>query len=206
MGLKSKEKSKNYHHGDLAESLLEAVDHIARKFGLEAVTLRACAKLLGVAPSAGFRHYPDKRALFTAFAARAQQKMANRMSEAASSATEKGESRFVAVGLAYVSFALDEPAAFQVMFRREMIYPDDTAFREASEALSKLMRGGFAESLDDDDAHQLGDRELLAWSSVHGLASLFVDGPLLNGAENSAKLARAEEMLRAMGPSLNPLG
>jgi len=38
-------KDKNrYHHGHLAESLLDAVDEIATQFGLESVTLRACAK------------------------------------------------------------------------------------------------------------------------------------------------------------------
>jgi len=42
-----KDKS-SYHHGNLAESLVNAVDEIASKFGLEAVTLRACAKLVGV--------------------------------------------------------------------------------------------------------------------------------------------------------------
>ena len=42
MGSKSKKKKgRAYHHGDLAQSLLGAVDHIARRFGLEAVTLRA---------------------------------------------------------------------------------------------------------------------------------------------------------------------
>jgi len=42
-----KKGKSNYHHGNLAESLINAVDEIASKFGLEAVTLRACAKLHG---------------------------------------------------------------------------------------------------------------------------------------------------------------
>ena len=43
-----------YHHGHLAESLLDAVDEIASQFGIEAVTLRACAKRLGVSPASAF--------------------------------------------------------------------------------------------------------------------------------------------------------
>ena len=202
MGLKSKKKARAYHHGDLAESLLEAVDHIARRFGLEAVTLRACAKLVGVAPSAGFRHYADKRALFTAFATRAQQSMAARMSDAAAAAKESDEAPFLKVGLAYISFALDEPAAFQVMWRSEMIYGEDPDYREASEALAQLLSDGFGSSLADDDAPDLSNEELLAWSVVHGLASLYTDGPLLDEADKREKLARAGETLALLVPSL----
>ena len=74
----STEKTR-YHHGHLAESLLEAVDEIASQFGIEAVTLRACAKRVGVSPSSAFRHYVDKRALLTAFATRALNKLVEAM-------------------------------------------------------------------------------------------------------------------------------
>ncbi len=204
MGFSSKEPNRAYHHGDLAESLLEAVDHLARRFGLEAVTLRACAKLLGVAPSAGFRHYADKRALFTAFATRAQQRLAQEMTLAANRAASTGTSSFLAVGLAYVRFALEEPAAFQVMWRREMIYSEDAAYQEASETLAQLLRGGFADSLEDEDPKALSPEELLAWSVVHGFASLYTDGPLLAEAETQEKLKQAEETLTAFLPKLTP--
>lgn len=207
MGVKSKKKARGYHHGDLAESLLEAVDHIARRFGLEAVTLRACAKLVGVAPSAGFRHYADKRALFTAFATRAQQRMAEKMSASAAAAKDSGEAPFLKVGLAYVGFALDEPAAFQVMWRSEMIYGEDPDYHQASETLAQLLSSGFADSLADDDAHELSTEELLAWSVVHGLASLYTAGPLHDDSDKREKLQRAEETLALLVPTLTaPLG
>ncbi len=198
MASNSNEKSGSYHHGDLAEALLEAVDQLARKFGLEAVTLRACAKLVGVAPSAGFRHYADKRALLTAFAARAHQRVANQMNQAAETAKIAGDPPFLAVALAYVSFALDEPAAFQVMWRSELIYTEDAAYHEASRGLAQLVRAGFAGTLADDDAESMSGEELLAWSAVHGLASLFADGPLFRGEDKSAKLAHAREALAAL--------
>ena len=74
-----KSENKPYHHGNLAESLLEAVDELATKFGLEAVTLRACAKIVGVSPSSAFRHYADKRALLTAFATKALDQLSELM-------------------------------------------------------------------------------------------------------------------------------
>jgi len=97
-----RKKKNSYHHGNLAESLLDAVDEIASQFGLEAVTLRACAKLVGVSPSSAFRHYADKRALFTAFATRALLQLSDAMSAAKVQAEKDGTHAFQAVGLAYV--------------------------------------------------------------------------------------------------------
>jgi len=109
-------KDKNsYHHGNLAESLLNAVDEIATKFGLEAVSLRACAKLVGVSPSSAFRHYADKRALLTAFATRALTQLSEQMETASQQAQEEGSDAFSAVGLAYIDFALTKPAFFRAV-------------------------------------------------------------------------------------------
>ena len=120
-----KKEKKSYHHGNLAESLLEAVDELATKFGLEAVTLRACAKIVEVSPSSAFRHYADKRALLTAFATKALDQLSEAMEDAKKQANERGENEFIAVGLAYIEFALDKPAFFRAMWREETTYTND---------------------------------------------------------------------------------
>ena len=191
-----------YHHGNLAESLLNAVDEIATKFGLEAVTLRACAKLVGVSPSSAFRHYADKRALLTAFATRALLQLSEAMSDAKSLAEHQDEDLFSAVGLAYVMFALDKPAFFRAMWREETIYTADEAYVSAADQLASHLRGGFANSLQDIDPEEFSPQELLAWSSVHGLANLFVDGPIGLNKNRSEKLKLAEHMIEALKPSL----
>ncbi len=199
MRLILRHKSSRYHHGHLAESLLEAVEELAERFGLEAVTLRGCAKLIGVAPSAAFKHYRDKRALFTAFATRALRLMAARMTATAS---QPHEHPFLEVGLAYVAFGIERSAMFQAMWRSELIDPSDADYRQASQHLGALLAGGFAESLLDDDQRKLSPQELLAWSSVHGLTSLFVEGALGAGLDHAGKLAYARATLVALGPSL----
>ena len=106
-------KGKNaYHHGNLAESLLDAVDEIATQFGLEAVTLRACSKRVGVSPSSAFRHYTDKRALLTAFATRALQQLTDALATAKVRAEQDKGDAFSAVGLAYIRFALEANRLF----------------------------------------------------------------------------------------------
>lgn len=193
-------KKNSYHHGNLAESLLNAVDEIATQFGLEAVTLRACAKRVGVSPSSAFRHYTDKRALLTAFATRALNQLADALAGASDKARSNNENAFAAVGLAYVMFAIDRPAFFRAMWREETIYSNDTEYRQATALLSGYMKGGFADTLKDMDPDELSAQELLAWSSVHGLAELFVDGPVGRGHSREQKLETTRQMLRLMEP------
>jgi AcrR family transcriptional regulator len=190
-----------YHHGNLAESLLNAVDELATRFGLEAVTLRGCARLVGVAPSSAFRHYADKRALLTAFATRALRQLSQAMEAAKVRALREGGDGFRAVGLAYIEFAVDRPAFFRAMWNEEAIYPADPDYVAAANALSAHLKRGFADTIDDDSPERLSPQELLAWSAVHGLASLFVDGPVARDEGKERKMTRAADMLRAMGPA-----
>ena len=189
-----KKKTNSYHHGHLAESLLDAVDEIATQFGLEAVTLRASAKLVGVSPSSAFRHYADKRALLTAFAARALHQLSDAMGSAKKRAEQDGSNAFYAVGIAYIEFALDKPAFFRAMWREEQ-------YVAAANQLSAHLKGGFAKTIVDEDPNAFSSQELLAWSSVHGLANLFVDGPVGKGLPKYEKLNMAKDMIKTMGPA-----
>ncbi len=188
-----------YHHGDLAMALLSALEELATKFGLEAVSLRACAKAVGVSPAAAFKHYADKRSLLTAFAAKSLQNMAQTMHSAREQAGGAGAEAFLAVGLAYVAFALQHPAKFQLMWRRDLINERDPAFQAAYQDMRALLASGFADTLNDDNPETLDPAELLAWSSVHGLASLMVEGSVGRNLAFDAKMARAEAMLRGLG-------
>lgn len=202
MSVMKKQKS-SYHHGNLSESLLDAVDDIATKFGLEAVTLRACAKLVGVSPSSAFRHYADKRALLTSFATRALHQLTDSMSGAKTQAQETSGDEFTAVSLAYIEFALTKPAFFRAMWREETIYVNDENYEAAVKLLSSFMQGGFAATIDDVDPNSFSAQELLAWSSVHGLAHLFVEGPVGKGMSKDQQIQMAKGMIHSLSDSLS---
>jgi AcrR family transcriptional regulator len=192
-----------YHHGNLAESLLDAVDDIATQFGLEAVTLRACAKHVGVSPSSAFRHYVDKRALLTAFATRALSQLSDTLERAARDAESCKGDPYVAVSLAYITYALEKPAFFRAMWRKETLYSADETYLAAANRLIVHLQGGFAASIADHDPDDLSASELLAWSAVHGLANLFVDGPVGQGQSREDQLSLATEMIEALRPAVN---
>ncbi len=197
-----KKEKNRYHHGNLAESLLDAADEIATKFGLEAVTLRACAKLVGVSPSSAFRHYSDKRALMTAFATRATKQLCQSMIQAKNKSLEEDKSSFIAVSLAYIRFALERPAFFRAMWRDENLYTNNEDYLAAMHQLNQHLQEGFANTIDDNDPNTLSAEELLAWSSVHGLAHLLVDSPMSQQDSQEQKLDKAKQMLHILQPTL----
>ena len=195
-----KKQRDTYHHGHLAESLLDAVEEMASQFGIEAVTLRGCAKRVGVSPSSAFRHYVDKRALLTAFATRAMHRLTETLGEARSRAASQNEDAFTEVSLAYVRFALERQALFRAMWREETLYSNDEAYVAEAARLQAALTAGFAGTLEDTDPSELSAAELLAWSTVHGLACLMVDGPVGNTESHSRQLERASRVLSELSP------
>ncbi len=109
----------------------------------------------------------------------------------------------MAVGLAYVQFALEKPAFFRAMWREETIYTADENYTNAANRLSAQLKSGFADSITDTDPESLSSEELLAWSSVHGLANLFIDGPIAKNETTNQKLVMTEHMLQTMFPAFN---
>jgi len=108
----------------------------------------------------------------------------------------------MAVALAYVNFAIERPAFFRAMWREESIYTANEDYTDAAQQLSTILTGGFAETLKDHDAADLSCEELLAWSAVHGLANLLIDGPVGGGASKKRQLDKAKDMINALRPAL----
>ncbi len=74
-------KRDTYRHGDLRRALLEAGTELARGGGPEAVVLREATRRVGVAPSAAYRHFADRRALLDAVCSASQAALAVAMEE-----------------------------------------------------------------------------------------------------------------------------
>ena len=171
-----------YHHGNLAEALLEAVGEIIAREGVEAVSLRAAARHVGVSHAAPTHHFGDKRGLLTAFATRGFRRFAAALEQAAAGLGDEAEpeDRLIACGGAYVRFALEERHYFDVMFRPELTDFGDEDLHAAGDAAFMVLLRRVAEcrvgaDTDDPETRRLA---LAAWSLVHGLAHLLVDGPL----------------------------
>lgn len=159
---------RSYHHGDLRRALLDAAIESIAETGPVALSLRDLARRTGVSHAAPAYHFGDKAGLLAALAADGFDLLADALGQAA---TKGG---LLDIGVAYVRFAVDHPAHFEVMFRPALYSggaADVVAARgRARAALEAGIRGLPAEQR-GGDARATG---LAAWSIVHGFASLWL--------------------------------
>jgi AcrR family transcriptional regulator len=182
-------KRSTYRHGDLHHALLAAGTELARAGGPDAVVLREATRRVGVAPNAAYRHFADRRALLDAVCAASQSLLAVAIEqELARVGTNGGRddvarARLRAVGTAYLRFAQKEPGLFRTAFSasHDLAKVGDPA-RAGPSGLSPLqLLGSVLDELVDAGVlprERRAGAEFLAWSSVHGLAMLLIDGPL----------------------------
>ena len=184
-----------YRHGDLRQALITAGLELAREGGPAAVVLREVTRRVGVSPNAAYRHFADRNALLAAVSASAQGSVADSMlaeiehisAEAHGENTDDPQAtarrRLRAVGTGYLRFAREQPGLFRTAFS----VPDDlansgspakagsaglTPFQILGRTLDELQRAGVI-----PPERRVG-AELHAWSAVHGLGMLIIDGPL----------------------------
>ena len=182
-------KRVTYRHGDLRRALLEAGTELARGGGPEAVVLREATRRAGVAPSAAYRHFADRRALLDAVCSAAQAALAVAMEKELDGLPNGGDpadaarARLRAVGAGYLRFAQAEPGLFRTAFSASDNLRSAASLSRAGEggltpfqllatALDGLVEAGML------PCERRPGAEFLAWSAVHGLAMLLIDGPL----------------------------
>lgn len=165
--------ARSYHHGDLRRAVLDAAVAAIPETGPAGLSLRDLARRAGVSHAAPAYHFSDKAGLLTAVAVEGYGRLAEALTDA-----QRGTGEFLEVGVAYVRFALDHRAHFEVMFRPDLYHPDDAALKAAKQRAADALYGG-AESV---PAGQRGADVRLAgvaaWSLVHGFASLWLTGSL----------------------------
>lgn len=159
---------KSYHHGDLRTALIEAGLQHLETGGEADISLRQLAREAGVSATAVYRHFPDKRALLGALADEGYARLGAAQQVVASEAGG-GMKGFAAAGQAYVRFALENPALFRLTFTHSGA---DSKKTFGEDDASRLLMA-FASDLGGDAAQRLA---LQAWSLVHGLAMLMLDG------------------------------
>ena len=178
-----------YRHGDLRRALLDAGMALAREGGPEAVVLREATRRVGVAPNAAYRHFASHLDLRAAVRAAALAAVADAIEDELAQVPTRGRradrarAGLRAVGTGYLGFAQREPGLFRAAFAALGPVGNDhdpakagrgglNPFELLGAALDRMVQ---AQVL---PAEQRPGAEYLAWSAVHGLAMLLIDGPL----------------------------
>jgi len=174
-------KEGSFHHGDLEWAILEAASQLLEKEGPPGVGLRAAARLAGVSHNAPYRHFKNRESILAALAARGLGELGDRMARAARGHLDARKA-LVAIAETYVSLAAERPYLFRLMFGQEVAdkerYP---AVREAGLRAYKVLVDTIVEG-QREGVIRPGSPEELAlgqWAIVHGVASLHLDGRML---------------------------
>lgn len=189
-----------YHHGNLREALLRAALELIENDGLAGLSLRAVARCAGVSHTAHYHHFADRAALIAALAEEGflmlREAMAARME-----AFGDPRLRFRQAGVAYVLFAVAHPAHFRVMFSAEVAdkteHPSLAAAAQSTRAvlIESIVACQEAGLLREEDGQVLS---LTAWSLVHGLAMLMLDGHLGPGGRTPAAAEATAERVAGL--------
>jgi AcrR family transcriptional regulator len=196
-----------YHHGDLRNAAVaEAVGLIGQARDAD-FTLRDLAARLRVTSTALYRHFPGKRALLAAVAEEGFRALGEACARHEALLESDPAACFREQGLEYVRFALRNPGHFRVMFSPELARAKDelpalraagqASYQQLKRALTACQAQGLLGGFDLDTI------ALTAWSTVHGIATLLLDGLVKLDEPGSASeeqlLGVAGQVIRVMG-------
>jgi AcrR family transcriptional regulator len=160
---------------DLREGCLEEAMAIINTSGVEKLSLRDVARRLGVSHQAPYRHFASRDHLLAEIVRRAYADFAAALRTVPCTDDPSGDA--LAMGFAYVRFALTEPLKYRLMFggslpdplaHPEMMHGARDAFEVLRTALARV-----PEARGETPQREAIDSEaLFAWSSLHGVVSL----------------------------------
>jgi len=183
-------RTRPYHRGNLAETLVGISVELAVEGGPEALSLREAARRAQVSPTAVYRHFADRSALVEAVQRVVLGRLADALTRALAAPAavhddpvRAARERLAAIGAAYVEFAVAHPGEYRMIFAGQCFpkagasssgaegVPADGPYTILSTVLDDMVRAGAMSPEARPGA------EIPAWSAVHGLASLILEGP-----------------------------
>ncbi len=170
----SKEK---YHHGDLKEALIDAVQQLIIEKGAENFSLADACRLAGVSTAAPYRHFQDREEILGAVIHRAKDTLADLSFKAVDKTGEGSLETIIAIGHVYIDFAVTKPEMFRIMFSsKNLMTPEQQVSNGGMECFNLVIRQiqlYCENNRIDEDFTQLAMR---LWTFVHGAAALLVEG------------------------------
>lgn len=183
---KARPISLSYHHGDLRRALIDSALALVTEEQDWTFSLREVARRAGVSHNAPYNHFPEKRDLLDAVAAVGFERLRDGLLSTIAGIDDMPTALALS-GRTYVRLGIGNPALYRLMFGPALSVPegDDqptlarAAGAEARAVLQGIIlrgarAGTFAVSSEDEWAIAL--TTLAAWSAVHGLTMLIIDG------------------------------
>jgi AcrR family transcriptional regulator len=164
---------------DFREKLCDVAARMFAEHGQDGFTMRELASELGVSPMTPYRYFHDKDEILAAVRARIFLQFAQTLERAYAVPGDAG-ARAESAGEAYVRFALENPAAYKLMF--DMHQPVDGKYPELTQAADRARKTLTRHIPGMIEAGMLeGDPEVIGhvfWVILHGTVTLQLAGKL----------------------------
>ena len=187
-----------YHHGDLKNALIDAAVALARQHGPDAVVIRDIARQVGVSHNAAYRHFAGRDDLMEEVAQVGLRELADRMVVRLENVPKRRDAevlaraRLRAIGRAYVEFAIEEPGLFRTTWSALHDPPSSEGKEEDLPMDPYRLLGMVLDEMVAARGIPAARRpfsDIVAWSAVHGLSTLVIDGPLAGLPAEAVDLA-----------------
>lgn len=158
------------------QALLRGAAQLAERNGVGGIGLREAARLAGVTHGAPYRHFDSREALVVAVAVDGFERLLASCVAAQAAPGRQALDRFKAVGVSYVMFARHNPGVWRVMFGSEAAGAPQVRAAEAAVFALAVSAVASAQASGDVEAGNPQELAFFAWSVVHGLTALMLDG------------------------------
>jgi AcrR family transcriptional regulator len=162
-----KRRPVGHHHGDLRNALLRAALDLVGERGPHGFTLAEASRRAGVSVAAPYKHFADRETLLAELATTGYREQRDRFAVAVGRSRDPVE-QLASFASAYVRFAAEEPALFDITFSAGL---DKSRFAElacAGDEVADLLLPVAREL--DPDADRAFDLLLRVAGAAHGLA------------------------------------
>ena len=192
-------KKNDYHHGNLKEEFLKIAFEFIHKEDVDKLTLKVLSDATGTSRSAIYRHFSSKDALMEEIIRQGFEEFDSITSPILRDQETPLVDRFYNTSKVYIAWAKENPNLYRLLFGRKYAYIREEILsikEETCDAFGALKctveEGQEKGILKKDDSLK---QSVVIWASLHGLASLIIDG-FMDVAELSDELVN--DMFRSL--------
>ena len=164
--------------GNLKEALITAGLDILSEKGMEGLSLRKVARMVGVSHTAPYNHFSDKQGLLAAISTAGHEHLHQLLLDTFEKSKIQSSNIISDIAWAYLQFGLANPAKFKLMFsgalEEERAHPEFVAISQKTIGLFEEIIV-FCQSKGQLPEGRVEDLAIKLWSLVHGFTYLMLE-------------------------------
>lgn len=173
-------KKNEYHHGNLKDDFLKIAFEFIKTEEIEKLTLKILSDKTGTSRSAIYRHFKNKDELIETMIVQGFQQFDDVLSPILLDKNSSLIDRFYLGGKALVGFAKEYPNLYRLLFGKKYAHIRESVVSIKDDDCSGF--GALKKAIEEGQQSKIlkkGDsfkQAIIIWSSLHGMASLEIDG------------------------------